>query len=60
MRFHCRKYNVAWPSIFMDNANLRDCYTIPEGTELCMPFSCDGIYTLQKATPASPLSWTYI
>ncbi|KAA8650192.1 uncharacterized protein ATNIH1004_002873 [Aspergillus tanneri] len=41
------KHKVASASLFMGNVNLKDCTSIPEGTELCIPFSCD-IYTLQK------------
>ncbi|KAL4795045.1 hypothetical protein BDV19DRAFT_389702 [Aspergillus venezuelensis] len=42
------QFNVASASLFMGNVNLLNCFSIPEGTPLCIPFACDGVYTLQE------------
>jgi hypothetical protein len=42
------EFKVASAALYMGNVNLRDCFSIPVGTKLCMPFSCEGIYTLKE------------
>ncbi|KAL4956505.1 pectate lyase superfamily protein-domain-containing protein [Aspergillus filifer] len=41
------QFNVASASLFMGNDNLLNCFPSREGTALCIPFACDGVYNLQ-------------
>jgi hypothetical protein len=40
-------HKVASAALFMGNVNLKRCTDIPAGTKLCIPFTCDNIYTIQ-------------
>lgn len=41
-------HKVASAALFMGNVNLKRCSDIPAGTRLCIPFTCDNIYTIQS------------
>ncbi|KAL2811038.1 pectate lyase superfamily protein-domain-containing protein [Aspergillus granulosus] len=41
-------FKVSSAALFMGNLNLLECSSIPEGTKLCIPFSCEVIHVLEN------------
>jgi hypothetical protein len=41
-------HHVASAALFMGNVNVKFCNNIPVGTKLCIPFTCDRVYTIQS------------
>lgn len=41
-------HKVSSANLFIGNINLINCNRIPVGTNLCIPFECDRVYSIQK------------
>ncbi|KAJ6070768.1 CAZyme family GH55 [Penicillium canescens] len=42
------KYKVSSAALFIGHVNLFECEDIAVGTELCMPFQCETVYTIKS------------